>query len=156
MYSYILNHVFCFRYLCTKSDEAEFELTKFGFVTKRIEQDDSKTTEHFETIQSSNWMNMRFKPPPPDSPEIGWRVEFRPTEVQLTDFENAAYCCFVVLLTRVIISFQLTFLIPISMVTENMKRSQRRNAFAACRTPSAEVVEMTVNEIINGSLLRLC
>lgn len=43
---------------------------------------------------------MRFKPPPPDAPEIGWRVEFRPTEVQLTDFENAAYCCFVVLLTR--------------------------------------------------------
>uniref|UniRef100_F1KXP2 Glutamate--cysteine ligase n=1 Tax=Ascaris suum TaxID=6253 RepID=F1KXP2_ASCSU len=140
---------------------------------ERIEQDDSKTTEHFETIQSSNWMNMRFKPPPPDAPEIGWRVEFRPTEVQLTDFENAAYCCFVVLLTRVIVSFHLTFLIPISMVTENMKRSQRRNAvleqkllfrkglatcntppectkFAACRTPSAEVVEMTVSEIING------
>lgn len=67
---------------------------------ERIEQDDTKSTEHFETIQSSNWMNMRFKPPPPDAPEIGWRVEFRPTEVQLTDFENAAYCCFVVLLTR--------------------------------------------------------
>ncbi|VDK45789.1 unnamed protein product [Gongylonema pulchrum] len=67
---------------------------------ERIEQDDSKSSEHFETIQSTNWMNMRFKPPPPDHPEIGWRVEFRPTEVQLTDFENAAYCCFVVLLTR--------------------------------------------------------
>lgn len=25
---------------------------------------------------------MRFKPPPPDAPEIGWRVEFRPTEVK--------------------------------------------------------------------------
>ncbi len=45
-------------------------------------------------------MNMRFKPPPPDAAEIGWRVEFRPTEVQLTDFENAAYCCFVAVLTR--------------------------------------------------------
>ena len=67
---------------------------------ERIEQDDEKSSEHFETIQSSNWMNMRFKPPPPDASEIGWRVEFRPTEVQLTDFENAAYCCFVVLLTR--------------------------------------------------------
>lgn len=32
---------------------------------ERIEQDDSKSSEHFETIQSSNWMNMRFKPPPP-------------------------------------------------------------------------------------------
>ncbi|PIO74218.1 glutamate-cysteine ligase, catalytic subunit [Teladorsagia circumcincta] len=141
---------------------------------ERIEQDDEKSTEHFETIQSSNWMNMRFKPPPPDAPEIGWRVEFRPTEVQLTDFENAAYCCFVVLLTRVIISFRLTYLLPISMVTENMKRAQKRDAvtkqkflfrksLATCKSspenlkgtpqcgePSEEIEEMTINEIING------
>jgi len=69
-----------------------------------------------------------MQPPPPDAPEIGWRVEFRPTEVQLTDFENAAYTCFVVLLTRVIISFRLTFLIPISKVNENMGRAQKRDA----------------------------
>ncbi|MFH4976819.1 hypothetical protein AB6A40_003528 [Gnathostoma spinigerum] len=140
---------------------------------ERIEQDDTKSTEHFETIQSSNWMNMRFKPPPPDATEIGWRVEFRPTEVQLTDFENAAYCCFVVLLTRVIISFRLTFVLPISAVTENMKRAQRRNAvleqklwfrkglstcdtppeahmISSCARPPEDMVEMTVNEIING------
>lgn len=79
---------------------------------ERIEQDEKTTTEHFETIQSSNWMNMRFKPPPPDAPNIGWRVEFRPTEVQLTDFENAAYCAFIVLLTRFYI-FSGTILISI-------------------------------------------
>ncbi|KAI6242247.1 Glutamate--cysteine ligase [Aphelenchoides fujianensis] len=140
---------------------------------ERVEQDDTKSTEHFETIQSSNWMNMRFKPPPPDAPEIGWRVEFRPTEVQLTDFENAAYCCFVVLLTRVIISYKLTFLSPISKVTENMKRAQTRDAvlnqklhfrskLANCdtppdakngvptKTPDLETTEMSINEIING------
>lgn len=58
---------------------------------------------------------MRFKPPPPNSP-IGWRVEFRPMEVQITDFENAAYVVFVVLLTRVILSYRLNLLIPISKV----------------------------------------
>lgn len=58
---------------------------------------------------------MRFKPPPPKS-TIGWRVEFRPCEVQFTDFENAAIVCFVVLLTRVILSYQLNFIIPISKV----------------------------------------
>lgn len=84
---------------------AATSLLKFFYIyfkvyKERIEQDNTKSSEHFETIQSSNWMNMRFKPPPPDSNEIGWRVEFRSTEVQLTDFENAAYCCFVVLLTR--------------------------------------------------------
>ena len=44
---------------------------------ERLEQDDETSTEHFETIQSSVWNNMRFKPPPLDNPQIGWRVEFR-------------------------------------------------------------------------------
>lgn len=70
---------------------------------------------------------MRFKPPPPNS-EIGWRIEFRPCELQFTDFENAAICCFVVLLTRVILSYKYNILIPISKVDENMKRAQSRDA----------------------------
>ena len=36
--------------------------------------------------------------------------------MQLTDFENAAYVVFVVLLTRVILSYKLDFLIPLSKV----------------------------------------
>lgn len=60
---------------------------------------------------------MRFKPPPFNS-SIGWRVEFRPCEVQITDMENAAFVCFIVLLTRVILSYQLNFIIPISKVIE--------------------------------------
>ena len=68
-----------------------------------------------QNIQSTNWQSMRFKPPPPNSP-IGWRVEFRPLEVQLTDFENAAFVVFVVLLTRAILSFKLNFYIPVSKV----------------------------------------
>lgn len=79
-----------------------------------------------QNIQSTNWQTMRFKPPP--NPSIGWRVEFRPCESQLTDFENSAIVCFVVLLTRVILSYNLNFLIPISKVDENMKNSQLRNA----------------------------
>lgn len=71
---------------------------------------------------------------------------------------------------RVIRSFDLVFLLPISLVTENMKRAQRRNAvleqklyfrkgLARCTDcygkpfPLAnkeEIIEMTVNEIING------
>ena len=58
---------------------------------------------------------MRFKPPPPNSP-IGWRVEFRSMEVQLTDFENAAFTVFIVLLTRAILSFNLNLYIPITKV----------------------------------------
>ena len=62
------------------------------------------------------WPSMRFKPPPPNEPEIGWRVEFRTMEVQLTDFENAAYVVFIVLLTKTILHLKLNLLIPISKV----------------------------------------
>uniref|UniRef100_UPI00358F9772 glutamate--cysteine ligase catalytic subunit isoform X2 n=1 Tax=Myxine glutinosa TaxID=7769 RepID=UPI00358F9772 len=94
---------------------------------ERIEIDDEQESDHFENIQSTNWQTMRFKPPPPNT-TIGWRVEFRPTEVQLTDFENSAFVVFVVLLTRVILSYNLNFLIPLSKVDENLKSAQKRDA----------------------------
>jgi glutamate--cysteine ligase catalytic subunit len=56
----------------------------------RVKVDDTQSTEHFENIQSTNWQTMRWKPPPHNAP-MGWRVEFRPMEVQFTDFENAAF-----------------------------------------------------------------
>ncbi|XP_064597197.1 glutamate--cysteine ligase catalytic subunit-like [Liolophura sinensis] len=95
--------------------------------SEKIDQDDTTDTDHFENIQSTNWQTMRFKPPPPNS-NIGWRVEFRPMEVQLSDFENAAYVVFIVLLTRVILTFKLNFLIPISKVDENLIAAQKRDS----------------------------
>ncbi|KAL0895616.1 hypothetical protein ABMA27_011707 [Loxostege sticticalis] len=134
--------------------------------SEKVHQDDKNDTDHFENIQSTNWQTMRFKPPPPNSP-IGWRVEFRPCEAQLTDFENAAYVCFVVLLTRVILSYNLNFVMPISKVDENMQRAQRRDAClqqkfwwrrdvgapraVAPKAPAHdEYAEMTIDEIVNG------
>lgn len=96
-------------------------------VSEKIQQNDEEDTDHFENIQSSNWHTMRFKPPPLNS-DIGWRVEFRPCELQITDFENAAIACFVTLVTRVILSYNLNFLIPISKIDENMQTAQKRNA----------------------------
>jgi glutamate--cysteine ligase catalytic subunit len=86
-----------------------------------IEQDDELSMDHFENIQSTNWQTIRFKPPPVNSP-IGWRVEFRSMEVQMTDFENAAFSVFIVLLTRAILSFDLNFYQPISQVSPNSVR----------------------------------
>ncbi|CAK1548462.1 unnamed protein product [Leptosia nina] len=126
--------------------------------SEKVNQDDANDTDHFENIQSTNWQTMRFKPPPPNS-RIGWRVEFRPCEAQLTDFENAAYVCFVVLLTRVILSYRLNFVMPISKVDENMQRAQRRGACTQqkfwfrrdVRSPDVDVyAEMTIDEIVNG------
>lgn len=98
---------------------------------------------------------------------------YRPCELQLTDFENAAIVVFVVLLTRVILSFKLNFLIPISKVDENMQKAQKRSACleekfwfrrnvndtkndGTCETsgdnesPCEECELWTINEIING------
>lgn len=108
---------------------------------------------------------MRFKPPPSNS-SIGWRVEFRPCEVQITDFENAAIVCFVVLLTRVILSYKLNLLIPISKVDENMARAQKRDALRTEKFwfrqditsdskesgDKKEYTEFSVNEIVNGKV----
>ncbi|RMJ22942.1 glutamate-cysteine ligase [Aspergillus sp. HF37] len=84
--------------------------------------------DHFENLQSTNWQHMRFKPPPPDKDDIGWRVEFRSMEIQMTDFENAAFSIFIVLVTRAILSFDLNFYIPIQRTTENMETAHARNA----------------------------
>jgi glutamate--cysteine ligase catalytic subunit len=148
--------------------------------SEKVHQNDEEDTDHFENIQSTNWQTMRFKPPPPNS-TIGWRVEFRPCEVQITDFENAAIVCFVVLLTRVILSYNLDFLIPISRVDENMQNAQQRDACKEqkfwfrkeitthisppeanecckigttnCEPQNCEVYTcMTVNEIVNGKV----
>lgn len=88
---------------------------------------DLNKTDHFENIQSTNWQHMRFKPPPADN-SIGWRVEFRPMEIQITDFENAAFAVFIVLMTRAILSFDLNFYIPIVKVDENMEAAHARDA----------------------------
>uniref|UniRef100_A0A8D0CJL7 Glutamate--cysteine ligase n=1 Tax=Scleropages formosus TaxID=113540 RepID=A0A8D0CJL7_SCLFO len=134
---------------------------------EKINLDDENESDHFENIQSTNWQTMRFKPPPPNS-DIGWRVEFRPMEVQLTDFENSAYVVFIVLLTRVILSYKLDFLIPLSKVDENMKVAQKRNAVLEgmfyfrkdifkgwCRCDNGgssleEYTLMSIDTIING------
>lgn len=99
---------------------------------EKLEQSD-EDSDHFENIQSCNWQTLRFKPPPSIKSPIGWRIEFRPLEAQTTDFENAAYCVFVILLTRVILAYKLNFLMPISLVDENMKEGQKIDAIRNSR-----------------------
>lgn len=96
----------------------------FSESLKELDLDD---TGHFENLQSTNWQHMRFKPPPPGS-DTGWRVEFRPMEIQITDRENAAFAVFIVLITRAILSFDLNFYMPITKVTENMETAHARDA----------------------------
>ncbi|KAH8059376.1 glutamate-cysteine ligase [Aureococcus anophagefferens] len=67
------------------------------------ELDDAVATDHFENLQSTNWNS-------------------------LTDFENAAFTVFCVLVLRVLLSFDLNIYMPMSKVHENMKAAHARDA----------------------------
>ncbi|XP_040066915.1 glutamate--cysteine ligase catalytic subunit-like [Ixodes scapularis] len=133
-------------------------------------QNDEVDIDHFENLQSTSWHTLRFKPPSRDS-ETGWKIEFRPMELQLTEFENAAYIIFVVLLTRIILTYNLDMTVPISKVDENIEIAQKVDAVLnekfwfrkdilthGCRPTAsgvkesdvADVVKMSIGEIING------
>ncbi|KAL6928174.1 hypothetical protein ACO0SA_002906 [Hanseniaspora valbyensis] len=90
--------------------------------------------DHFENINSTNWQSLRFKIPHKisegDAPEPGFRVEFRPLEIQLTDFANAAFS----FLLNIIVQFMLSpktninFYIEMSKVWQNFDQSIERNS----------------------------
>lgn len=83
-------------------------------------------TYHFRSLYRSAWPHVRLKIPEDDS--TGWRVEFRPMEVQLTDFENAAFIVFMVLLRHTIDHFKLNLYIPMHLLVENMQAAVKRDA----------------------------
>ncbi|CDO96054.1 unnamed protein product [Kluyveromyces dobzhanskii CBS 2104] len=102
---------------------------------ERINQDNETETDHFENIQSTNWQSLRFKVPsqsatPDNKSAPGWRVEFRPMEVQLTDFENAAYSNLIYLLVEAILTFddKINAYMYMSEVWQNMETAHRRDA----------------------------
>lgn len=85
--------------------------------------------QHFNNLQSTNWQNLKLKPPSMEATDkLGWRVEFRPCELQFTDFENAAFSVFVVLVVKMALAKNLCLLMPISKVDDNFERAQRRDA----------------------------
>ncbi|OAL24749.1 hypothetical protein AYO22_05538 [Fonsecaea multimorphosa] len=118
----------------------------------------------FEILHSAVWPHVDFKLPTKNG-AAGWRVEFRPLEVQLTDFENAAFALFVVSLARAILHYDLNLYVPIEKVAENMERAHTRNAVreqrfffrvkvertASDEDPEEEYTLMTIAEIMNGS-----
>ncbi|WPK24015.1 hypothetical protein PUMCH_001269 [Australozyma saopauloensis] len=102
-----------------------------------LEQDNQIDNDHFENIQLTNWQTLRFKPPAlyPSSygdeelaQKPGWRVEFRPMEIQLNDFENAAYSVFLILCGKAILKYNPDFYIPILKIDENMDTAHKVDA----------------------------
>lgn len=140
-----------------------------------ISEKDAENTDHspdnhahFESLEGTIWPHVRFKLPPHDDDGIGWRVEFRAMETQLTDFENAAFGIFMQLVRLVIKHYSPNMYIPIEKVQENMERAHPRDAVRQGRfwfrkgilttegsdsdnSGNDEAVLMSVDEVINGS-----
>eukprot|EP00930_Biecheleria_cincta_P020470 TRINITY_DN153_c0_g1_i4.p1 TRINITY_DN153_c0_g1~~TRINITY_DN153_c0_g1_i4.p1 ORF type:complete len:231 (-),score=52.29 TRINITY_DN153_c0_g1_i4:99-791(-) len=83
-------------------------------------------------------------------------------EVQMTDFENAAFISFIVLLARVILDQNLDLRIPMSKLEENMSIAGRRSAYvhekfwfrqnlAFMSADEAKCQLMTCQEILKGN-----
>ncbi|PIA19232.1 GCS-domain-containing protein [Coemansia reversa NRRL 1564] len=83
--------------------------------------------EHFKRFLGCSRQNVCLYPPNKNTGS-GWEVAVMSLEVQLTDAENAAFITFIVLLSRVIISYRLNLYLPISLMDENMARAQKPNA----------------------------
>jgi glutamate--cysteine ligase catalytic subunit len=86
-----------------------------------------EATHIFQKFQSGVWNHVHLKMPDSES-GAGWRVEFRPMEVQLKDSENAAFAVFMFLLSQAIVTYRLNFYVPIELVTDSMQRAQKLDA----------------------------
>jgi glutamate--cysteine ligase catalytic subunit len=95
----------------------------------KIEIEDKTDRSHFEGFNSTNWNALRFKPPRLEDNDSCFKVEVRPSDLQLTPFENAATMTFTLLYSRIVFMYQANFIIPISLVDENFARAHLNDAF---------------------------
>jgi len=125
----------------------------------RIYVDNSTNTNHFENLQSTNWNNARFKPPPSFDSDVGWRVELRTMEAQLAPQESTALSMLAYLFVDMVMKKEYNFYIPLSKVHENMERAHKRDAilkekfwFRQNMEKDSEDkwVELTLDEILHG------
>tara|TARA_Y100000991_G_scaffold214056_1_gene200972 strand:- start:410 stop:2050 length:1641 start_codon:yes stop_codon:yes gene_type:complete len=73
--------------------------------------------DFFVNINSSNWNNVRLKPPLSD--KESWKVEIRMLDIQTNNFKNASFIIYILLLARTIIHYNLNFYIPMSYIEDN-------------------------------------
>jgi len=125
-----------------------------------------------KSICASVWSHVRLKIPERESPDQGWRVEFRPMEVQFTDFANAAFLIFLDLVRQTMawLGPRLDLWMPLGQVRENMEKAHVHDAVLSenfwfpqrsvsglqdqsngCRNSAAEPPTLlSINEVING------
>lgn len=103
----------------------------------------------YENIHSTNWNTVRLKIPTSD--KCGWRIEFRPMELQLDDFSNASFLIYVNLLCRAILKYQPNWYQRISLIDINMGRAQNMDAINKEKFHFKEM-ETSITQIFNNHI----
>ncbi len=129
--------------------EKENEILEGGKILD--ENENENNLNKYENIHSTNWNTVRLKIP--ISNQCGWRVEFRPMELQSNDFSNSSFLIFINLLSRAIIKYSPDWYIPISLIDINMSRAQKRNAISNqlfyFKDSNQKISEKNINTIID-------
>lgn len=104
----LINHI---AYLLVRDNICIF---KDDFEEEKVKN----TSRHFQSFQSSNWNDVRFKPPPTFDSLIGWLVEFRPIDGQIMPEQNFLFCHAATVFHRIITckKTRVNFYIPMSLV----------------------------------------
>jgi len=133
----------------------------------RLVEDNVSDTLDFEGIQSSNWNNMRLKPPGSYDSPLGWLLEFRCMDSPITEREKTALVFITTLFFRIVNDekLQVNFYIPISTVDKNYKEAFKRDAIVTGKfafrkhfcpliegyKESDEMVDLTMEEFWAGN-----
>ena len=123
-------------------------------------------TLDFEAIQSSNWNDMRLKPPSSLNSNLGWLVEFRCMDSPITEIEKSLLTFLTTLFFRIVVDgkMDVNFYLPISLVDVNFQRAYQRDSLKnqkfyfrkhfCPRIPSfeesEEIVEITMTDFWVG------
>jgi len=91
--------------------------------SERVEIDDPKDNTHFLNFQSTNWNSLRLKPPVNSEGDNLFKIEIRPCDIQINEFENAAIITFVLLYIEIIKNYDINFIIPLYLAEQNYENS---------------------------------
>jgi glutamate--cysteine ligase catalytic subunit len=100
-----------------------------------VKKDNVENTIDFEAIQSTNWNDVRFKPPANFESKLGWLVEFRSMDSPILNKEKTALVFMTTLFQRIIIDSKLgiNFYVPISKIDKNFAESIKIDAITSSK-----------------------
>lgn len=119
-----------------------------------LKNNEPPETRLFETLYGCVWHPVRFKPPTNDHGP-GWRVEFRPMEAQLTDFENASFAIFAYLVSRAITVLRLKFYITVEELADAWAKCQECGAVIDGRFWFRKTGWLSDSDKINPDIIRM-